>query len=164
MCRAHPCALNPLQFQFDLPPGGPLALGPAVLGQVMQQLMEQLLGPNGPGAAAAPAAAAGGGGLGGAAAGLPAGGFPLPPFPLAFDWGDLFFDDEDEEEAEGWDGDFEEEVLSDSDVEEGKPYAGLNGAAAAARLHACRILLPLEARPVLHSICCGVPTRILPPA
>ena len=103
-----------------------------MLGQVMQQVMAQLLGPNGPG-----------GGLGGPGGGLagpvggPAGGaFPIPPpLPLMFDWDDLFFDmfeedellDEEEEEMDeegDSDAEFELGVLPGGDGEEGGGAGG----------------------------------------
>lgn len=98
------------QFQLDMPPGGPAAAGPAMLNQMMQLVMEQLLEPNGPAAGLAA-------GLGGPGGGLGAG-FPPPHFPFMFDLnelGELFFDDEEEGEEE--DMLEEEEELSDSDVE-----------------------------------------------
>lgn len=103
-----------------------------MLGQVMQQVMAQLLGPNGPGG--------GLGGLGGGLAGPvggPAGGaFPIPPpLPLMFDWDDLFFDmfeedellDEEEEEMDeegDSDAEFELGVLPGGDGEEGGGAGG----------------------------------------
>lgn len=115
-CAAHP--LPSRKFQMDLPPGGPAAAGPAMLNQMMQLVMEQLLEPNGP-AAGLPA------GLGGPGGGLGAG-FPPPHFPFMFDLnelGELFFDDEEEGEEE--DMLEEEEELSDSDVEGAAGEAGV---------------------------------------